>query len=320
MNNFFLKLGLTLLGSMMLLMLFSVAFSNSDVPVTAENSADYFYSEFCFEGGADVYTIGDLKRVYRTKTNDYFNISIKELMEDVDGPPPVVPKLSDYYSSPEKDICKVDDPDNVCKTIAICKDNISPYCVAINTLGFSPNKLYTFAETLEDVEELRARFPYLQYSFFCYHNALNNSKGDILKQTGQQIIRQCDEPTSVYYDHKICETKRECESRSDESKDRCEQSLSQLIAVEGYDTNLTGLNQSLANQAAQIDAEIDRSKKALDSTVDTYARLRESWKMHVKYVDIYLALVKYRDWLAEIRKQTDEYPLRFLNASTTKCK
>ncbi len=68
-----------------------------------------------------------------------------------------------------------------------------------------------------------------------------------------------------------------------------------------------------------INREIPAAKQALDKTLAAYDQLRLAWPMHKQYVNIYKALTTYRDKLAELRSQTDTFPSRFIDVTTTKC-
>lgn len=68
-----------------------------------------------------------------------------------------------------------------------------------------------------------------------------------------------------------------------------------------------------------VDREIDTAKRALDQTLSAYNELKTAWPMHVRFVEIYGDLVKYRDKMIEIRHQVEEYPSKFIDATTTAC-
>lgn len=68
-----------------------------------------------------------------------------------------------------------------------------------------------------------------------------------------------------------------------------------------------------------ITREKTAAKRALDQTLSAYNELRTAWLMHRKYMAIYKNLIKYRDKMVEIRKQVEEFPSKFIDASTTKC-
>lgn len=68
-----------------------------------------------------------------------------------------------------------------------------------------------------------------------------------------------------------------------------------------------------------IDREIKTSKRALDQTLAAYEELKTAWPMHKRYIEIYEDLVKYRDKMIEVRHQVEEYPSKFIDATTTMC-
>lgn len=68
-----------------------------------------------------------------------------------------------------------------------------------------------------------------------------------------------------------------------------------------------------------IDREIKTAKRALDQTLSAYEELKTAWVMHRQYIKTYEELVKYRDKLIEIRHQVEEYPSKFIDATTTMC-
>ncbi|MGL5831174.1 MAG: hypothetical protein ACRCZE_03430, partial [Candidatus Altimarinota bacterium] len=96
--------------------------------------------------------------------------------------------------------------------------------------------------------------------------------------------------------------------------------LNAILKNYGYDYSVTVIGSNLAEKSAQIEQEVARAKRALDFTLDAYSQLQDAWKLHVKYIDIYQELVKYRDNLVAVRKQTDVFPFRFIDATTTQCK
>jgi len=68
-----------------------------------------------------------------------------------------------------------------------------------------------------------------------------------------------------------------------------------------------------------IENEIDAAKQTLDQALSAYDSLKTAWKMHVKYMEIYESLVKYRDKLVEVRHQVEFFPAKFIDATTTSC-
>ena len=68
-----------------------------------------------------------------------------------------------------------------------------------------------------------------------------------------------------------------------------------------------------------IEREIDDAKRALDVTLATYDELKTAWVMHLRYVEIYKNLVKFRDKMVEVRHQVEDFPNKFIDATTTMC-
>ncbi|MBU0668203.1 hypothetical protein KJ951_00510 [Patescibacteria group bacterium] len=68
-----------------------------------------------------------------------------------------------------------------------------------------------------------------------------------------------------------------------------------------------------------IEREKNTAKRALDQTLSAYDELKTAWLMHKKYIEIYEALLTYRDKMVEIRHQVEEFPAKFIDATTTKC-
>ncbi|MFC1747987.1 hypothetical protein ACFL2V_04200 [Pseudomonadota bacterium] len=68
-----------------------------------------------------------------------------------------------------------------------------------------------------------------------------------------------------------------------------------------------------------IERELVDSKAALDQTLAAYEELKTAWPMHKKYMEIYESLIKYRDKLAEIRNHVEDFPGKFIDATTTQC-
>lgn len=92
-----------------------------------------------------------------------------------------------------------------------------------------------------------------------------------------------------------------------------------LTSTVGLSPDLADFANKSVRKQAFIESEIQKAKTALDQALDAYSRLQSAWKMHVGYVDVFELLVRYRDHLVAIRKQTDQFPFRFVDASTTKC-
>ena len=130
-----------------------------------------------------------------------------------------------------------------------------------------------------------------------------------------------------YYEALICrrnrvfDTKTEALSYADVGETILSAGISTPGAVESQYPAVYQLQKTL-EISARLDAinrEIDSAKQALDVTLATYDELKTAWAMHKRYIVIYENLVKYRDKLVEIRHQVEDFPSKFIDATTTMC-
>ena len=306
---------------------------------TVPQDPDSFVNSFCFDGKVAEMDIQDISNVYTQKTNEYFNEKIKTIMSnpsEIADPEKGFPSVTlNDYAEHGGELCKdsgsgADVKDMTCQSIAVCnpadgKPNPNPYCLGVTLLGFSPEKYqYYNLERLKQIEPLK-------YSYFCYAAALYTKRDALFDGTPQAALDKCDSG-SEFANADICKLKTELESETDPvKKAEIQQKMNQILQPQywgstqarGFVTSITGtlvdLNDASAKRIEYLDKEPKRAKAALDQTLEAYAQLKTSWTMHVKYMDIFAELVKYRDHLVEIRKQTDTFPLRFIDATTTKC-
>ncbi len=75
----------------------------------------------------------------------------------------------------------------------------------------------------------------------------------------------------------------------------------------------------ISSRLEAITREKAAAKEALDQTLSAYNELRVAWPMHKKYQEIYVSLLKYRDKLIEVRNYVENFPSKFIDATTTKC-
>jgi|GEM_PF-1502830 len=79
---------------------------------------------------------------------------------------------------------------------------------------------------------------------------------------------------------------------------------------------LTG---KINDRKKEIDQQVAFAKQALDQTLSAYDQLTFAWPIHLKYVQIYADLETYRDNLVSIRHQTDIFPKKFVDLTSTAC-
>lgn len=75
----------------------------------------------------------------------------------------------------------------------------------------------------------------------------------------------------------------------------------------------------VAAQANKIQNEIERGKKALDVSLQTYDELSKAYSIHLQYREMIENLSKYTQKLAKIREQVEKLPGKFIDATTAEC-
>lgn len=321
------------LGSVMLLTLISTAAGRAQTPAGPPQDAASFVRNFCFDGKVDQMDTDDLVNVYTEKTNSYFNVAIKQIMTKPHDDVPT-PSLEDYAKNGGNlctDTAGREVNDMTCQSLAVCNPKSGtdpgnhPYCVGATLLGVPPVKFANYNwQRLKEIEQLR-------YGYFCYKAALDLKREAIYDASPQRILAKCDNG-SEFRNEDICWLKDDWEKETDPvKKAELEVALAKEVGLLGWGSTgktaasslltagLADFNNSAAKRIKFIDEEIVRAKNALDQTLDAYSQLKTAWQMHVRYMDVFSDLVKYRDYLVAIRKQTDAFPFRFINASTTKC-
>jgi hypothetical protein len=318
MKNLILKFVLISAGAMLCFMLVNIGFGVAQEPTNPQQNLENYLGEFCFDGKVSEMSSNQITKTYIKTTNDFFNENIEYIMTHIDEDFPA-PTLDGYENSSAKGLCK--DDDYSCKMLAVCQGNRSAYCLAVNLTGINPNKYNSAGYDLAKLDS--SKFNYLRYSYFCYHAALNSKKNDVLEESGQSILARCpdsceenDDACEELQSHPICRAKSRCGTAQ---TPECQADIDQLVLAENQGFTLAGLSTSVSEKVSAIENELNRAKNALDTTVDTYSQLQSAWKMHLNYVDVFQALVKYRDHLVDIRQQTDNFPSRFIDATTTKC-
>lgn len=315
-----------------IMMLVGVKPGKADEPALLPYDSNSFVDYFCFEGKVAKMDVSDLVNEYSKRTNDFFNEKIAAIMADPNNNVPN-PSLDDYAEVGNGLCTNIGQGDLTCQSIAVCNPNTSnpdklvnnhPYCLAVDLLGVPPVKYDHY-----DYSKL-SKMPNMQYSYFCYVAALDRKRQEIYDSTPQGILAKCG--NSEFADEDICKIKSQLDSETDIKKkaDLREKLAYQLNqkgwwstsyrgAITSLTANIIDLSDATAERIKFIDEEEARAKIALDQTLDAYSQLKSAWQLHVKYMDVFAELVKYRDYLVQIRKQADYFPLKFIDATTTKC-
>lgn len=331
MQKYLIKLVIGLMAALLLLMVASTVVIGQ-TPEADLQTAESFVDKFCFNGEVANMDVSDLVDEYTDKTNQFFNEKIRYIMTNLNKDEPT-PDLNTYKGGFCKDKDGKEVSDLTCQSIAVCSSTeeykAHPYCVAVLALGFSADNYGHYdAASLQNVEQLK-------YSYMCYRAALNSKRNSLYDGTPQGIFEKCDRGiTNVGSKDisKICTLYKNWKDEQDPTKKAvAEKELNKELdtkrwwstnykaAITSATATLIDLGDSTAKKVEFIDQEVQRAKDALDKTLDAYSQMRMAWKLHVKYMDNFAELVKYRDYLVSIRKKTDTFPFKFIDATTTKC-
>jgi len=333
MKNKILYTATILLASLAVIMLLGVGKGKGQEKKTPPVTTLDFVHSFCFDGKIDQMEIPDLVDMYTAKTNDYFNKNIEKIMTNPLEESPS-PSLDDYPSKGNA-LCRgangTEAADMTCQSIAVCNQSnvdksndptVHPYCLAVTLLGVPPSNFPNYDwEKLQKIDQLK-------YSYFCYRAALDIKRDSLYDSTPQGIRDKCAAGST----DDICTLISQIDKETDLKKkadleDQLQQQMNPRYwwstAGRGVVTSMTAtvvdISDSSGKRIKFIDDEEVRAKTALDQTLDAYSQLKTAWQLHVRYMDIFAELVKYRDHLVAIRKRTDFFPFRFIDATTTKC-
>jgi len=69
-----------------------------------------------------------------------------------------------------------------------------------------------------------------------------------------------------------------------------------------------------------IAAEVENARKVMEATIGAYNEFRLAYPMHKKYQQIIKDLVKYKQKIKHIRSEVIEFPIKFVDATSTACK
>lgn len=69
----------------------------------------------------------------------------------------------------------------------------------------------------------------------------------------------------------------------------------------------------------KINLETDIARQTLDQALAAYNEMQFALPMHTKYMQIVKSLEQYRDKVADIRRNIEQFPATFLDVTTTQC-
>ncbi len=230
--------------------------------------------------------------LYHNNMNTTFNNYITLMMTNIDKNP----------DDPEG---KAVDQDGNPLTASQCMDdpnNYSTFCVAVNTLGgnidncVAPSLDIPLPEDMQKLCSLGSDATPLK-GYLNFVAALKRRSNQIF-QTTQQKSDYIDAMTCLGLPNSVCDQ---------QTKDKAQTYYQTSVALQ------------VSADLTKIQDEISKAKDTLDQTLSAYDQLKVAWPIHKKYVQVYADLEKYRDKIVDIRHQTDVFPSKFIDMTTTAC-
>ncbi len=83
-------------------------------------------------------------------------------------------------------------------------------------------------------------------------------------------------------------------------------------------TKETALN-SIGNRDEKVDVEVDEALKVVEATIIAYDEFKTALPMHNKFRQLIRLLNKFKIHLEDVNDQVKEFPLRFVDASSSTC-
>lgn len=256
-------------------------------------------------------TVDEIIATYHTNMNDAFNRYLKLMMTNIE-------------KNPDDPNGKAFKEDGTPFTVADCLDpananNYSTFCVAVNLLGgnsancYAPPELYTPPEDFKKFCSLGGNAQALK-GYLNFKAALLKKAGKIFETNKDETLWTEDFCNGFVVAVTFGAVPGYC---SDVKKSNSDYST-QVDASRAL-RNQGSVLGALAGRTTLIQNEIKKAKETLDQTLSAYDQLRVAWPIHKKYIDVYADLEKYRDKITEIRHQTDLFPKKFIDLTTTAC-
>ena len=252
----------------------------------------------------------DLIIAYHKNINDAFNAYIKLMMNDLVD---VASGRSDGRNG------KPAKQDGTPFTASDCLDptnanNYSTFCVAVNLLGGDVDQCSVITDD-KKTDDYK-KFCSLQDNalalkgYLNYKAALDKKTGGIFDTAKAQIS---------YVETMVCLYGFDARSFPVSEPITCDPNKIAELQQQAQNLEQGQKASDLNINQNRISKEETTSKAALDQTLATYDQLRVAWQMHKKYMQVYQDLTTYRDKIVDIRHQTDLFPSKFLDMTTTKC-
>lgn len=182
----------------------------------------------------------------------------------------------------------------------------------------NPDEIFTSNMTLDGVRE-------------AYHKAINATFNEAFKRitAGGANTKVPEKETDCWFDTEPLNVSTYCVAMRtatiyEKYRDIMTFRRSLLFTTENPDLDFEFQKQSellynIYNRADAIDKDLAASREALGTTLQAYKEFQYAYPMHKAYAETFKLLVKYRDFLAEIRAQIEKFPSKFIDASTSNC-
>lgn len=92
-----------------------------------------------------------------------------------------------------------------------------------------------------------------------------------------------------------------------------------LVVDVPEDRSIAGTSMGVIGKRAEIENEKVRAKKTLDVALATYNELAGLYQQHLEYEKMIKNLTKYNKKVTEFRKEVEELPPKFIDATTAEC-
>lgn len=91
------------------------------------------------------------------------------------------------------------------------------------------------------------------------------------------------------------------------------------LATDADTRTIENILTDTADRNERIKKEFDSAKQVMEATIAAYHEYRLAMPVHKRYEEIITELIKYKLALKDIRKRAMEFPIRFIDASSSQC-
>jgi len=267
-------------------------------------------------------SLDDMISLYHTNINNAFNNYFSKLMTSI-STDPKQKSPTPYPGDPgtEGSAFKADKTPLTAADCFADPNNYSTFCVSVNLLGansdncaaYNSGKLQNPSDGLGAFCRLGSGALPLQ-GYFNFIAALQKRSSTVFDTSSQQQGWTQNFCKLFFGSVPAAQAPAYCTKAQAGTQ----------IGTQGGAQNLplTGQNGVIANATARkkmIDEQVEFAKQALDQTLSAYDQVTFAWPIHLKYVQIYADLETYRDKLVDVRHQTDLFPKKFIDLTTTSC-